>query len=516
MIFNLIGAEEEEIASANSSKDVSRRNTSNVSELEESNTTIPESDVESEEQESTGSYKDPQAQHFDASEMEESKTTIPESDVEMEEQESARSHKQFEESQAQYSESSDDLKSDDDMPVGQLKKSAPRRIQSDSESSNDEDKLRKSLYDQEESEDDDPCVENRAYSKATRRSISGYNPEKCDMTINSGSDSDSDESALIENEDEETRESKQAEDTNWNSSMEGQPSSIEEEKNEKSDLKTSIDNIDDEESNKENHQESSRISEKSQPFPELVPLREHTTKNRKSMEENESFDESIHSLLSSTLVTGKDGNSETVDLTGFCPTGAIHKSIKSTVSKSFYESKVAEKETIERQLEATMKILNSKHGLPDGGAKLRKNVDRMLSQMDKITEKIESMEIDVTKSVKAEIVKSFQSNHVSIGDDSAGSVPESSEIAWKELHKVQDVQPKFTGKVGMKNFETQKALTAEKLEVIQQSIDQRPAEDVLAKQPKYLKVDLMEHQLHALTFMQWRETQRPRGGNLRI
>lgn len=41
-----------------------------------------------------------------------------------------------------------------------------------------------------------------------------------------------------------------------------------------------------------------------------------------------------------------------------------------------------------------------------------------------------------------------------------------------------------------------------------------PADNVLADDPKGLKVKLMDHQRHALAWMFWRETQRPRGGIL--
>lgn len=41
-----------------------------------------------------------------------------------------------------------------------------------------------------------------------------------------------------------------------------------------------------------------------------------------------------------------------------------------------------------------------------------------------------------------------------------------------------------------------------------------PAEDVLADNPTGLKVELMDHQRHALAWMAWREQQRPRGGIL--
>lgn len=41
-----------------------------------------------------------------------------------------------------------------------------------------------------------------------------------------------------------------------------------------------------------------------------------------------------------------------------------------------------------------------------------------------------------------------------------------------------------------------------------------PGEDVLADDPKGLKVNLMDHQKHALAWMFWREKQKPRGGIL--
>lgn len=41
-----------------------------------------------------------------------------------------------------------------------------------------------------------------------------------------------------------------------------------------------------------------------------------------------------------------------------------------------------------------------------------------------------------------------------------------------------------------------------------------PAENVLADDPSGLKVQLMDHQKHALAWMAWREKQRPRGGIL--
>jgi len=46
------------------------------------------------------------------------------------------------------------------------------------------------------------------------------------------------------------------------------------------------------------------------------------------------------------------------------------------------------------------------------------------------------------------------------------------------------------------------------------SLKDCPAENVLADDPSGLKVQLMDHQKHALAWMSWREQQRPRGGIL--
>lgn len=41
-----------------------------------------------------------------------------------------------------------------------------------------------------------------------------------------------------------------------------------------------------------------------------------------------------------------------------------------------------------------------------------------------------------------------------------------------------------------------------------------PADSMLADEPKNLKIPLMAHQRYALSWMEWRENQRPRGGIL--
>lgn len=86
---------------------------------------------------------------------------------------------------------------------------------------------------------------------------------------------------------------------------------------------------------------------------------------------------------------------------------------------------------------------------------------------------------------------------------------------WNDLaNDVNKIQPIHTGKQGLATFNNQKALTIDTLKDIHGSLATCPAETVLVDNPKGLKVDLMEHQKHAIAWMMWRESQKPRGGIL--
>ena len=174
---------------------------------------------------------------------------------------------------------------------------------------------------------------------------------------------------------------------------------------------------------------------------------------------------------------------------------------KVTVSRSFYESKMSEMNSKVSSLESCKKMFLKKNELPDGGLKLKVGIAKMEADIAMRKNEINNLEIDEEKSIKSQIAKSFHSE----------TDPSIQEISWEELQKVEDVQPKYTGKVGMAKFNTQKLITVEKLTTIQESLASRPAEDFNASPPKYMKTELMVHQLHALAFMSWREKQRPRG-----
>jgi transcription termination factor 2 len=368
-------------------------------------------------------------------------------------------------------ESSDD--DDYDIPITR-KTMCKNRIASDDESSDEEEKLRKSMYEAEsDPEAHQPPIEEKAFSKATRRSINGFVPRQSQLPSNS-SDSSDDESDII-------LEDSRGEDDQKENSFELKAPNL-----------------------------SSTIRS---------PLGE-VTDNRRSTINNSSFNNSISNKLSSTTTSSKADYSELLDEAAG---GSSHheNEEKTRVSRSRFEEESSTVEKLEheasglRKLVASAAILNS---LPDRGSKIKNRLKSLTDEIEQKSALLKTLEIDETKGVKQEITKSFQSSLESsaISINSAFSQNESVDCAIVEeiIKKVEAVQPKYTGKTGLQNFELQKAATVEKLEDIQQSIDQRPLENVLADPPKHLKIELMKHQLHGVAFMTWRETQKPRGGIL--
>lgn len=68
----------------------------------------------------------------------------------------------------------------------------------------------------------------------------------------------------------------------------------------------------------------------------------------------------------------------------------------------------------------------------------------------------------------------------------------------------------------MQTHHIQKSLTMDRLKDLHGSLATCPADDVLADNPKNLRIELMPHQRHALAWLTWRENQKPSGGILGI
>ncbi|KAG5680553.1 hypothetical protein PVAND_010054 [Polypedilum vanderplanki] len=235
--------------------------------------------------------------------------------------------------------------------------------------------------------------------------------------------------------------------------------------------------------------------------------------NESEDKENLDYSGMIEKKLSSTIRSPMKENfkSELIETeTSFNQTSDHESSIKK-VSRASYDRIVAEKYALANRISSMKKLLEMNAGLPDGGKKLQDAIVKLEHELIEKETAIKFLLIDENESIKNSIKRSFMSE--SEVSDTSYSVKESS--ANDDYIEVKDVQPKYTGKIGLKHFEQQKALTVEKLQDIYASLDERPGEDVVSTPPKYLKIDLMRHQLHAIAFMIWRETkQKPRGGIL--
>ncbi|KAJ2938517.1 hypothetical protein O0L34_g13014 [Tuta absoluta] len=88
-------------------------------------------------------------------------------------------------------------------------------------------------------------------------------------------------------------------------------------------------------------------------------------------------------------------------------------------------------------------------------------------------------------------------------------------LSWEQLQKgSQAVQPRMFGKQAMATHMAERNLILERLRDLHASLASRPPETQLAAPPRAVRSRLMQHQLHALAWLRWRETQRPKGGIL--
>lgn len=351
--------------------------------------------------------------------------------------------------------------SDDEDEIPQRRKGATRnRIVSDDESSDEEEKIRHSFYLAEKDAEEEPPIEEMAYSKLTRRSIDPSYARRSTAVLAEDESSSDDESILIEDSEEEVSQQKS-----------------------------------------ETGSKDLRVTGPLLSSSIRSPLRE-VFNNTAS---NASFNSSIGTKMSSTVSYKEDSH-----LLDEAAGGAVAKDEKINVSRSDFESAVLSKEQLEKEVERCLTLLNMAQQLPDRGVKIQLRLNTLLTQLDEKKILLDSLKIDESLGIKNEIAKSFQSSL----ENSAVSINDSIVVVDDIIKSVEAAQPKFTGKIGLQNFQYQQALTVDKLEDIQQSIDERPLETELETPPKHLKVDLMNHQLHALKFMLWRERKKPRGGIL--
>ncbi|XP_052888180.1 transcription termination factor 2 [Anopheles moucheti] len=195
---------------------------------------------------------------------------------------------------------------------------------------------------------------------------------------------------------------------------------------------------------------------------------------------------------------------------------------KQRVSQSEYDAKVRRMADLKSQLVLIEGIMKNSAKLPDKGAGLVRRLAEIKSQIFELAKDIEMTRATPSKGIKKTIQQNIDQSRRSVEnsrdastDSSAGAVNRGDFISWDTIKKTtDDIQPRHTGKQGIATFENQKLLTMDRLATLHKSIETCPTEDTLADAPKLLKIDLMNHQRHALAWMLWRETQKPRGGIL--
>ncbi|XP_017473282.1 PREDICTED: transcription termination factor 2 [Rhagoletis zephyria] len=174
---------------------------------------------------------------------------------------------------------------------------------------------------------------------------------------------------------------------------------------------------------------------------------------------------------------------------------------KQLVSKEYFDKELKKLQELKIELQSAEKLLEKiSSSLPDGGWQLSLRIERLRNDVH---------------------IKSQYLSTLKIEDDgiSSSSQPEvqhqKDPLSWEDLSKaVNQMQPTHTGKQGLATFNAQRELTVECLKDIHSSLKTCPAENVLADDPIGLRINLMDHQKHALAWMTWRENQKPRGGIL--
>ncbi|XP_073824210.1 transcription termination factor lodestar [Musca autumnalis] len=191
------------------------------------------------------------------------------------------------------------------------------------------------------------------------------------------------------------------------------------------------------------------------------------------------------------------------------------------VSQEYYDKEIKKFEEMKAELLNAEKLLEKiSKSLPDGGKQLSLRIERLRNDVSIKSKYIASLYIEDAPGASGpkyppEDNDSPSQKLQAIQQQRKAFFNNNAPPDWDDLSAaVNQIQPTHTGKQGMATFNNQKVLTIERLKDLHGSLESCPAENVLAEDPKGLKVTLMDHQKHALAWMFWREKQKPRGGIL--
>ncbi|CAG5004232.1 unnamed protein product [Parnassius apollo] len=141
--------------------------------------------------------------------------------------------------------------------------------------------------------------------------------------------------------------------------------------------------------------------------------------------------------------------------------------------------------------------------LPDRGVKLIERLTALELEVKRQGDKVANMVVEPDNPTLKDVAQDGFN-----GGENKG-------LSWDDIQKASNaVQPRMFGKQAMATHMAERNLILERLRDLHESLASRPPENEFAENPAALKTQLMPHQLHALAWLRWRETQRPAGGIL--
>ncbi|CAH0594530.1 unnamed protein product [Chrysodeixis includens] len=175
------------------------------------------------------------------------------------------------------------------------------------------------------------------------------------------------------------------------------------------------------------------------------------------------------------------------------------------VKKHVRENELMKLEALKADLKNIRYLLEEMDvdSLPDGGRMLITRLSSLEEQVRRQGDKVANMVVEPDNPTAADIARDGFS-----AKDEKG-------LTWDEIQKGSNaVQPRMFGKQAMATHMAERNLILDRLRDLYESLASRPAESELATAPRGVASSLMPHQLHALAWLRWRETQRPRAGIL--
>jgi transcription termination factor 2 len=98
-----------------------------------------------------------------------------------------------------------------------------------------------------------------------------------------------------------------------------------------------------------------------------------------------------------------------------------------------------------------------------------------------------------------------------VSDEEKGQNP----ITWADWQAaIDEMEPTSLRITNQKTFTKQKSKITDRFKSLFDSMKTMPPETELHGNPNYFTTDLMDHQKYAISWMLWREQQKPRGGIL--